>query len=252
VADLAFLLRPRWILSHLFVLTLLALMVVAGFWQLSRLDQRRERNDEIRERAAAEVVPVQDLVDPDDDTSAVDAVRFHRVEATGTYDDGGTVVVRNRTFDGHAGVWVLTPLTLAGGEQVGVIRGFMGLTAEGDPDVPAAPAGEVTVEGILASPDRFDGTAPRDITPLVHQDGVLPAVVLATASDPVEEDWATTLHAVPLPDLDEGPHLAYAVQWFVFTTVGAIGYPLALRRIAQRREREAARDSAQQAEPVGG
>lgn len=263
VADLAFLLRPRWILSHLFVLTLLVLMVTAGFWQLDRLDQRRERNDEIRRREAAEVVPVDDLVGPEDGEEEVDEVRFRTVEATGEYDDGATVVVRNRTYDGHAGIWVLTPLTLESGDRVAVIRGFMSLTPEGDPEVPAAPTGEVTVTGVVASADGFDGTAPQDISPVTDRDDVLPAVLLAGGSDPAEEGWETTLRAVPRPDLNEGPHLSYAVQWFVFTTVGAVGYPLVLRRIVQRRRREAERGTApdeadagpgeaEQAEPIGG
>ena len=30
--------------------------------------------------------------------------------------------------------------------------------------------------------------------------------------------------------LDEGPHFSYAVQWFLFATVGVVGYPILLRR----------------------
>ena len=33
------------------------------------------------------------------------------------------------------------------------------------------------------------------------------------------------------PELTEGPHLAYAVQWFIFSVIGLIGYPLVLRRV---------------------
>jgi len=39
-----------------------------------------------------------------------------------------------------------------------------------------------------------------------------------------------SLTPVPLPDLgDEGPHFAYAVQWFLFAGVAAVGYPILLR-----------------------
>ena len=37
---------------------------------------------------------------------------------------------------------------------------------------------------------------------------------------------------VPLPDLDEGPHLSYAFQWFIFAAIGAVGYVMILRRNA--------------------
>ncbi len=36
-----------------------------------------------------------------------------------------------------------------------------------------------------------------------------------------------------LPELDEGPHLSYAVQWFTFTICVAIGWVLAVRHSAR-------------------
>ena len=39
---------------------------------------------------------------------------------------------------------------------------------------------------------------------------------------------------VPLPPLDEGPHLSYAVQWFIFGSIAVIGYVV----LAMRERRE--------------
>ncbi len=44
-------------------------------------------------------------------------------------------------------------------------------------------------------------------------------------------DWPVP---VPVADLGEGSHLSYAVQWFVFTAIGLVGYPLVLVRLARR------------------
>ena len=44
-------------------------------------------------------------------------------------------------------------------------------------------------------------------------------------------DWPVP---VPATDLGEGSHLSYAVQWFVFTVIGLVGYPLVLVRLARR------------------
>jgi surfeit locus 1 family protein len=33
-----------------------------------------------------------------------------------------------------------------------------------------------------------------------------------------------------LPDLSDGPHLGYAIQWFLFPTVLGVGYPFFIRR----------------------
>ena len=45
-----FALRPRWVLSHLFVLALAAGMITAGLWQLSRLQEKKDRNAVVRDR----------------------------------------------------------------------------------------------------------------------------------------------------------------------------------------------------------
>jgi hypothetical protein len=37
---------------------------------------------------------------------------------------------------------------------------------------------------------------------------------------------------LPPPELTEGPHLSYAIQWFIFSSIAVIGYPLILRRRA--------------------
>jgi cytochrome oxidase assembly protein ShyY1 len=171
--------------------------------------------------------------------------RFRRVTATGTYDDGATVEVRNRSQDGSAGAWLVTPLALEGGGRVGVLRGFVSFTPAGDVVEAPVPDGEVTVEGLVVDPGSFDGTAPRDLAPLLAGDDVLAGLVLAEGSTPPEPSAAdaatagpTSLLAVPPPELSEGPHLGYAVQWFIFSTIAVVGYPLVLRRVVTRRGKE--------------
>ena len=49
-----------------------------------------------------------------------------------------------------------------------------------------------------------------------------------TGSDPTESgDFP---EPIAEPSLDEGPHLSYAVQWFLFSVLVAIGWVLAVRR----------------------
>jgi hypothetical protein len=43
---------------------------------------------------------------------------------------------------------------------------------------------------------------------------------------------------VPPPELSEGPHLGYAVQWFIFSAIALVGYPIVLRRVLIRRGKE--------------
>ena len=160
MANARFLLRPRWLLSHLLVALLVCALVSLGLWQLRRLDRgatatpssspgRRSRSP--RSRTCWPRGPP---------TPRSDAARYRRVTATGTYDAGDTVTVRNRSQDGAAGAWLVTPLALASGDRVGVIRGFVGLAADGSAVDAPAPEGDVTVTGQVVAPDRLDGTAP--------------------------------------------------------------------------------------------
>jgi len=232
-ADYRFARSPRWVALHVVVLALVAGMVALGFWQLARLDQRRARNALVVERTAEPAAPVGALVDPGSTGEEVDGVRFRAVTATGTYDAGATSSVR-MAQNGTSGGWVLTPMDL-GAETVVVLRGFTGLAPDGSVPEPAPPGGEVTVTGAaipVARLDQIARTAVRNI-----QDGQpepLPVVVQLASSDPAEDPL---LAPVPPPELDDGPHLGYAVQWFLFATIAAVGYPFFLRREALRRER---------------
>ena len=245
MANARFLLRPRWLLSHLLVLLLIVAMINLGLWQLRRLDERHERNDLIESRQDQPAAPVDELVASGADDATVEQARYRRVTATGTYDDDATVVVRNRTQDGVAGAWLVTPLELPSGDQVGVVRGFVGLQSDGDAVEAPPPEGEVTVEGLVVDPDRLDGTAPHDLAPLLASDGTLPVLVLADTSTPPEPSAgeeggsrADSILPVPKPELGEGPHFSYAMQWFIFTAIAIIGYPLVLRRVVARRGKE--------------
>ena len=44
---------------------------------------------------------------------------------------------------------------------------------------------------------------------------------------------------VALPAPGDGPHLGYAVQWFIFTAIAVVGYPLVLRHVSRRPDRAA-------------
>ena len=112
-----------------------------------------------------------------------------------------------------------------------------------DTEEAAAPSGDVTIEGRLrrtevrrtgALSDAGEGDLTEaqrlDIPRLAAQlpGDVVPMYVELTASDPP----AGGDFPVPIaqPALGEGPHLSYAVQWFIFSVLVAIGWFLAVRR----------------------
>jgi cytochrome oxidase assembly protein ShyY1 len=228
--DYRFARRPAWLAGHLLAGGMVVLMVTLGFWQLDRLDQRRDQNALVEARSSLAPIPVGAEIDPGDGEGAADDLRFRAVEATGTYTDAGVAV--RATQGGGSGGRVFTVLDLGDGEAVLVLRGFVAPSPDGTLQPPDPPAGEVTVEGVAVPRHRLELVTRRALDDLLDArpelDGtVLPVVVQASAAD---DD---ALAPVPPPDLGDGPHLSYAVQWFLFSTVVAVGYPLLLRRRAR-------------------
>lgn len=231
-ADYRFARRPRWLLTHLLVAALAALFVGLGLWQLQRLDDRRATNEIVETRAALPAEPVGELVDPGDDGSTLDELRFRAATASGSYVTGADVAVR-ATQGGRTGGRVFSVLALADGEAVVVLRGFVGVGDDGELEAPPPPVGEVEVGGVLIPRDRLEGTFEQAVDDLVAGEaGSLPVVLQAATAD------GDALVPVPPPDLGDGPHLGYAVQWFLFAAVGVVGYPFLLRRRARDRSHD--------------
>ncbi len=249
-----FLLKPRWIVSHVLVLTLVVVMVNLGLWQLHRLDQKRDLNALIESRTEAPVQPLDEVLPASADFDDADEVVFRPVTATGTYLAEDEVVVRGRSYEGRSGAWILTPLRLDDGTAVVVNRGWVPLQAglEVQPEW-APPAGEVRVEGLLVETqtrgrfgsidpegERLDELARADVGRIQQQvdEDLVPAVLQLDQQDPAQSgDFPV---AVGRPSLDEGPHLNYAGQWFIFSAIAAVGYGLILRRVARSRAADAA------------
>ena len=143
--------RPRWILSHLLVLLLVIMMINLGFWQLRRLHERKTYNASVRANESQPAQPVEDVLHSGDPVSVGHDLNFRRVAATGTYDTSNEIIVRARSLNGTPGVWALTPLRLADGTGVVVLRGFLPSqgTLERVPADAEPPAGQVSITGLV-------------------------------------------------------------------------------------------------------
>ena len=242
----------RRLLLNIAVLVAVVAMVTAGFWQLHRLSERKDRNSTITGRSQLPVVELQDLVGTGGGYDTGDELEFRSVRVIGVYQAGDQVLIRNRTYQGSAGFWVLTPLRLQSGAVVAVNRGWIphGAGTGASPAEFAPLASEVEVIGLvratvtaagLQQPDPSGGVltemARVDLARLSQQiDGpLLPVYVQLQAQSPPAGDLPVPV--LP-PDLGEGSHLAYAVQWFVFATITAVGYPLILRRLGRPGDRD--------------
>ncbi len=239
-----FLLSRRWIIGHLVAVLAIVIFVNMGFWQIRRLHERQAFNEILTSRTTAAEQPLDQALSeygPDQDE-----LELRTVFASGEYNVGEEVILLARSYDGISGHHVLTPLELGDGRAVIVDRGWVPI----DMNVPgqdssAPPGGEVLVHGVLRKTEvrgrfgptdpaegRLDQIARVDIARLSRQttSELLPVYVELTAQDPPQPDEYPAI--VPLPQPSEGPHRGYAVQWFLFTAVVIVGYPILLRHTA--------------------
>ncbi|KOT56130.1 membrane protein [Streptomyces rimosus subsp. rimosus] len=251
-----FLLSRQWVILTLVGLVLIPVMIKLGFWQLHRHEHRVAQNQLIAGNLDADPVPVTDLTAPGRTLPRDDMWR--RVTATGTYDTKHEVVVRQRTAadEQTIGYYVLTPLVLDQGPRKGttvlVNRGWI---ASGNdltrfPDVPAAPKGKVTVTGRMMADETTENSGIKDKPGLPERQvmlinseqqakalgrPVLGGYIEQTAPKPPDGKP----EPVPEPDHDSiGPHMAYAVQWWLFAAGVPVGWFILVRR--ERRDRLAA------------
>lgn len=225
----------RWLALAIFVAAMAFAFVNLGLWQLDRLDQRRERNDTV---VAHEESPVAEFAEVFNRT-ITEADQWQRVAVEGTFDAEHQFVVRYRTNAGAAGYEVLTPLHSTDGRWVLISRGFAVRQAARDfPSVlPAPPSGQVSVVGFV----RRDEQGPTDaVTPtgnsvrLINSaamSGVLPYPLVNGYISALEMTPPQSGELIPVqpPELTEGNHFSYALQWFMFAGLAGVGLVLLIR-----------------------
>ena len=230
VRRLGFLLSRRWIVFFVVVLALAWGAWRLGEWQFDRLEERQDRNAIVERNETLSPVPVTEVLAVGEPVS--DEEQWRVVTATGEYAVEDTVIVRYRTRDGAAGVDVVVPLVLDNGTSVLVDRGWFATDNRGasSADVPPPPDGEVTIRGWVRADATGDSTAVTDqSTRAVSSEAIGPALdreVLGGFVDLESEDPAPAdaLEPVEMPELDDGPHFFYGLQWWFFGVLALVGF----------------------------
>jgi len=235
----AFAKKPKWLAGHALFLVLLIIFIAAGFWQLSRHNDRSHRNHAIQDRSSE---PMIDLTLPVTDDP--DAIEFRQARADGVFD-GSAIVVRSKSLDGQPGCHLLGTFELISGEFAVIVnQGWLNLLECESEDVVSRPVDSSAnlIEGrirISQPPGRFGAIDPPDgvLATMARVDleriqkqtdrPLLPFYLEQT--EPVSTSELAP-RRLPEPPTDAGPHLGYTVQWFSFAAVALIGYPLVLRK----------------------
>jgi cytochrome oxidase assembly protein ShyY1 len=248
-----FLLSRRWVLFALAVALLAVLAVRLGEWQFHRLEERQGRNTVTERNLERAPVPVDEVLAPDGSVDAQD--EWRRVTATGTYRQQDTVVVRYQTREGGSGVDVVTPLVTGSGTALLVNRGWLATDNVGTtrPDLPAPPPGEVTVVGYVRADATGDAAAVQDRSTRA----VSSARIAGTVEYPIYGGFVELASETPpavqpllpaeTPDLSEGPHFFYGLQWWFFAALAIFGFGYLAWDERRRRRRPMTGDPAGEA-----
>jgi surfeit locus 1 family protein len=226
----------------------MAVLARLGFWQLDRLAERRTANAQLM--AALESAPIDlnaeiaayEAVAPD---AVAEDLANRDVTMSGAFDFDDQLILKLQNWGGIAGVHLITPFVLEG-ENVAVLvdRGWIS-----DVEYEAGRAYDEdsrpqTIEGYIA------------LTETIRRRTAEAAVPVIAANELYRVDVAAIQERLPYPlapfyvklpqaegsppnlpigapkevDLSEGPHLSYAVQWFIFSLGLGIGYVVFVNR----------------------
>jgi cytochrome oxidase assembly protein ShyY1 len=243
LSVLRFLTSRQWVVRIIAGLILATAFVFLGLWQLDRNEQRQARNAAVQAALDRPPVPIEDVLSVGQPVA--DGDEWRTVQVSGQYESDGQLALRLRPQGGQAGIHVVTPLVTDTGAVVLVDRGFVATSGADVPGLPAPPAGEVEVIGRVRSSE--DGGS-RTGDPASGMIRYVDLDVLGAAMEgPLYGGWLELVEQVPPadgslalvlpPELESGPHLSYAIQWFAFAVIGIGGFILLIRAEARvRRE----------------
>jgi surfeit locus 1 family protein len=226
--------EPQAVFKTLISLLLIAGCLGASQWQYQRGIDRHQRN------SAIEAAVLRPIISLDEVAENAIAFEWRTIETTGEFDPENQILLKNRYFEGVYGYEVLTRFQLLDGRNLWVDRGWVkaGKDARTAPVITPIPKGQVTIKARL----RLDRSLPQGaffalpasgagmISKLNAQSGLKSEgfyLDLIGGTDPLLEPKV----AAQIPELSDGPHLAYALQWIFFA--GLIGYGRILIRRGQ-------------------
>ena len=206
-------------LKTLSALVLVLLCLWAAQWQYERGVDRHARNTLIGDQSELPPIQLREL------TGDIATYEWRKISIEGTFDDSNQILLRNRYHDGMYGFEQLT-LFLFDYRKIWVDRGWVkaGSDATVPPQLQPTNEERISINGRL----RLDSSLPQGKFFAVSNDSQRNLVSQLDARKGVQtEDFYIDLISasdssmnpdvpVELPELSDGPHMAYALQWVFF------------------------------------
>lgn len=226
--------NPASLLQSFVALVLVAACLYAAQWQFSRGANQSATNKIIAANLDLPSLTMNDVADLDPVSN-----QWRKINLTGKFSQDKQELVRNRYYEGKFGFEVLTLFTATNGENFWVDRGWVaaGPNAATPPVVEPIASGNLEITARIRSENlsrqlqgsffvtRASSEKPESIAKLQGIDAN--AYYLDLLGSPSGQ--VKPLTEIELPELSNGPHYAYGIQWLAFALLTLIGRFLLFR-----------------------
>jgi cytochrome oxidase assembly protein ShyY1 len=241
---------PKALALSLIAILAIVICIDLGKWQWSRKESVDQINRVLTINLNAPPIALSEVMT--DKNAPKPSDRWRQAIASGTYLPG-TYYVRGRSYHGKYGYASLSVLQSNTDNQlIWVDRGWVAAPgrATQEPIAPPPPSGVVQILGRVRGLDSRDNPGVGGALfalPFKHPETVPAYISLHRATDNTVKGYVELISTTPSggnqpipldkPEITPGPHLAYAVQWYLFAFLFLLGRIMLWRdeyRFAQR------------------
>jgi len=218
---------PASLIQSAIALLLIALCLLASQWQFHRGQGQSRQNSIISHNSTVDSVSLASLghLNPI-------ASQWRRVSLTGQFDLTHQELIRNRYFEGKYGFEVLQLFRATNADAYWIDRGWVapGADAKTPPAIAEIKSDPVTIDARIRSENLshqlqgsfFATSARKNLPDISNLQGVHAANFYLDLLG-ADQTWANPLTKISIPELTNGPHFAYSLQWLAFAVLVLIG-----------------------------
>ena len=221
--------KPRWIALTAFLLIMIYLFIRLSDWQFDRYNTRIQNNEITTTALSSEPINLTDL------SQVSDLKDWQKVSIKGEFMNSDAKLLRRQYLESSLGFWVITPLKLDNDQVILVNRGWIPIaeSSTSQQEIPSSPQGDVTIIGYVQTlkdtrrePEDLPLNQINYLNSTNFSSQPLSTNYLQLASmTPIDNQVAI----IPLPELSNGPHFSYAIQWILFALMLPIGWYVLLK-----------------------
>jgi len=221
--------KPRWIALTAFLLIMVYLFIRLSDWQFDRYNQRIQINELTTTALSSAPLEITDL------SQISELNDWQKVSLRGEFINSDAKLLRRQYLERNLGFWVITPMKLDSSQVILVNRGWIPIadSSTSQQKIPPIPEGTSSIIGYVQSiSDSKSEPADLPINQINYlnsnnfeSEPLSTKYLQLSTIEPTDNQVAI----IPLPELTNGPHFSYAIQWILFALMLPIGWYILLK-----------------------